>query len=160
MKRTQVLLTTLAVSATLALTGCGGDDAPDASASTAPTTAPTTEATTISTEDFTTQANAICAAGNADLEAAAKEIGDNPTDEQIASFATDTLIPNVQGQHDDIEALGAPAESADEVSAMLDSLQGALDTVTADPSSLSADSDPFAEASDLAGGLGLADCAN
>lgn len=164
MKRTQVLLTTLAVSAALAVTGCGGDDTTDGSASSTPTSTPTTaaasETAAISTEDFTTQANAICVAGNADLAAAAQEVGDQPTDAQIEAFATDTLIPNIQAQHDDIEALGAPEESADDVGAMLDSLQGALDTVAADPSLLAGDTDPFAAASELAGGLGLPDCAS
>ena len=45
---------------------------------------------------------------NAELETAAEELGDEPTEEQIEEFVTDTVLPNLQEQHDDLEDLAAP----------------------------------------------------
>jgi len=145
MNRTAAL-PALLLSLGLALTGCGGGDeeaAPEP----------------ISKADFTTQANKICADGSAELAAAADELGEDPTQEQIEGFASDTVVPNIQGQHDDIEALGAPEGDEDEVDAILAALQEGVDTTEADPSTITS-GDPFAEANELAGAYGLEDCAD
>ncbi len=71
----------------------------------------------------------------------------------------DVLVPNVQGQHDDIDALGAPEGDEDDVQAILDALQEGIDAVEADPSLITSSDDPLGEASDLAGEYGLTDCA-
>ncbi|MCW2792697.1 MAG: hypothetical protein JWO76_1795 [Nocardioides sp.] len=154
MTRTQLLLPSIALAVGLAVSGCGGkeDSGSKADASSSPTLA-------ITTADFTAQANAICAAGNEEIQTAADALGDGPTQEQIEAFASDTLVGNIQGQHDNIEELGAPAGSEDDVTAMLDSLQSGIDAVTADPSLITSDTDPFGEANDLAAGLGLTECA-
>ncbi|MCW2845071.1 MAG: hypothetical protein JWN22_2987 [Nocardioides sp.] len=153
MTRTHLLLPTIALAVGLAVSGCGGKD--DSGAKADPSASPTLS---ITTADFTTQANAICAAGNTDIQTAAGALGDSPTQEQMDAFASDTLVPNIQGQHDGIEELGAPDGSEADVTAMLDSLQSGIDAVTADPSIISGDTDPFGEANDLAAGLGLTDC--
>ena len=67
-------------------------------------------------------------------------------------------MPNTPGHHDDIEALGAPEGSDADVTAMLDSLQGGIDAVQADPSLINGDTNPFGEANDMAAALGLTDC--
>lgn len=150
----RILLPTLALGLGLALTGCGGNDGADAK----PSETTTSAAPAISTADFTEQANAVCSSGNAELQAAADALGDTASQDEIEAFASETLVPNIQGQHDDLEALGAPEGSEADVTAMLDSLQGGIDAVQADPSVITGDTNPFAEANGLAGGLGLTEC--
>lgn len=154
MMNARILLPTLALGVSLALTGCGGNDGTDAK----PSETTTSAAPAISTADFTEQANAVCSSGNAEIQSAADALGDAPSQDEIEAFAADTLVPNIQGQHDDIEALGAPEGSEADVTAMLDSLQGGIDAVQADPSLITSDTNPFGEANDLAGGLGLMEC--
>ncbi len=143
------LLPALLLSLSLVAAGCGGDDDGGGGGDAEP----------LSKADFTTQANKICADGNAELETDAEELGDEPTQEQIEQFAADTLVPNLQGQHDDLADLGAPEGDEDEVEAILDSLQEGIDAVEADPSLITSSDDPLAEASELAGEYGLTDCA-
>lgn len=145
------LLPALLLSLLLAVTGCGGGDGEDDSGADA--------AEPISKADFIAQANTICADGSAEIETAADELGEAPTQDQIEQFATDTLVPNIQGQHDDIGALGAPEGDEDEVDAILAALQEGVDTVAGDPSTITS-GDPFAEANELAGAYGLTECAD
>ena len=143
-----VFLPALLLSMTALVAGCGGDDDGDGA----------DEPAAVSKTDFVTQANKICAEGNEVISSAATEIAGEPTDEQITEFADEVLVPNIQGQHDDIEALGAPEGDEDEVQAILDALQEGIDTVEADPSTITS-SDPFGDASQLAGDYGLEECA-
>lgn len=146
MNRTS-LLPALLLSLSLVAAGCGGDDEGGE------------DAEPLSKADFTTQANKICADGNDELQTEAESLGEEPTQEQIEEFAVDVLVPNVQGQHDDIDALGAPEGDEDDVQAILDALQEGIDAVEADPSLITSSDDPLGEASDLAGEYGLTDCA-
>lgn len=152
-------LPSLLLAVGLAAGGCGGGadtTGSDPSSSSSPSSA----APAISKVEFTDQANVICAKGSAEIEAAAKALGDSPTQAEIEAFAAGTLLDNVQAQHDAIAALGAPEGDEDEVNAILDSLQTGIEALKADPSIItSADSDPFAEANDLASRYGLSDCA-
>jgi hypothetical protein len=142
--RPTALLPALLLPFALLVGGCGGDDEPE----------PLTK------DEFTTQANKICSDGNEELEAAADELGDAPTEEQIEEFVTDTVVPNVQEQHDDIADLAAPEGDEDEVEAILDALQGGIDALEEDPAgAITSGDDPLAEASELAGDYGLTECA-
>jgi hypothetical protein len=88
--------------------------------------------------------------------------GEQPTPEQIQKFATDTAIPSIQVQITAIEALPAPSGDEDQVTAITDSAQEALDKLKADPSLLSDSgaSDPFADVDKLARQYGLDECAD
>lgn len=147
MNRT-ALLPALLLSLSLVAAGCGGDDGGGGE-----------DAEPISKADFTTQADKICADANAEIEAEAEALGAEPTQEQIEQFAVDILVPNIQGQHDDIADLGAPEGDEDDVEAILDALQEGIDAVEADPSLITSSDDPLAEASELAGEYGLKECA-
>lgn len=143
-----VLLPALLLTLSPLFVACGGgDDAPSSA-----------EPEPLTKAEFVTQAEEICAEGNQELEAAAEQFSAQPSEEEITQFAEDELVPNIQQQHDDIAALGAPEGDEDEVQAILDSLQEGIDAVEQDPASLLS-GDPFAEASDLADSYGLPKCA-
>ena len=80
---------------------------------------------------------------------------------RLEQFATDILVPAIQGQIDGIRALPAPEEIADDVSTFLDDAESALDEVEADPSLLAASDNegPFADVNAQAEDLGLTSCA-
>jgi hypothetical protein len=139
----------LLVLGAVAIAGCGGSD--DTSSTTA----------AISEDDFVTQANAICAEGNKTLEAAGQEaFSGKPSEAELDQYVTDTMVPNIQGQIDEITALGAPAGDEEQVSGFLDTAQETLDQVEADPSVLtSGDQDAFAETNELMTDYGLTECA-
>jgi hypothetical protein len=132
--------------------GCGGGD-DDSSSSSTPT--PTKD-------EFVTQANQICAEGNETVDAAANDVfSGQPTQDELDSFITDTVIPNTEDQIEQIRALGIPAGDEDQVNAILDSAQSDLDAAKADPSIMTSGSkDPFAETNKLAAAYGLTECAS
>lgn len=149
----------LALAAGSIAAGCGGGDD-----STTATGAP------LSKDAFLAQANAICKKGNQSINQAGQQFfkglglkqGEQPTSEQIQQFATDTAIPNIQAQITGIEALPAPSGDEDQVTAITDSAQEAVDKLKADPSLLSDNTatDPFADVDKLAKQYGLNECAN
>jgi len=116
----------------------------------------------LSKSDFVAQGNAICAKGDKETEAAAKKVFSQPPSKAtVEKFVTDTVVPNIQGQIDAIGALSPPAGDEDQVQAIVDAAQSALDKAKADPSLLTeqgSGSDPFAEADKLADDYGLDAC--
>ncbi|HEY8001573.1 MAG: hypothetical protein ACHQJ5_09480 [Vicinamibacteria bacterium] len=155
------LLIPLALTAVLgavAVAGCGGDDE---TASTSASGANGIDGPALTEAEFATQGNAICAAGNKELDAAANEVftGQKPTDAQLQQYA-DIAVPSIQGQIDAVRALPAPESIADQVGTFLDDAQSALDEVEADPSLLAASDadDPFADVNQQADDLGLTEC--
>jgi hypothetical protein len=133
----------------IAVAGCGGGD--DSSSSTA---------AALSKDEFVTQANQICADGNKEIDAASQDAfsSGKPSQSDLDVFVTDTLLPSVQSQVDGIRALGAPAGDEDQVNAILDSAQSAIDAGKADPTLLEGNDDPFAETNKLANAYGLTEC--
>jgi hypothetical protein len=141
----------LLVIGAVAVAGCGGSD--DTSST----------ATAISKDDFIAQADQICAAGNKADAAASKEAfsGGQPTEAEVASYVTDSVVPSIQGQIDDIRALGAPEGDEAEVNSFLDTAQEALDQVEADPSAITTSGeDPFDQTNRLMTVYGITECAN
>jgi hypothetical protein len=137
----------------IAAAGCGGDG-DDTSATTA----------ALSKDEFVTQANEICAKGSDEIDAAAADVfggGSQPSPEEGQQFITETVIPTIQGEIDDIKALGAPAGDEEQVTAILDAAQQGVDAGKADPSVLEGgqQNDPFAESDKLAKAYGLTECA-
>lgn len=154
MKKIKLGAIVAAAALVLGAAGCGGGDDSSSTSSTA---------AALSKDEFVTQANQICADGNKEISAAQNEafsVGP-PVQDKVEQFITATVIPSVQSQVDGIRALGAPAGDEDQVAAILDSAQGAIDDATADPSLLegSQSSDPFAETNKLAAAYGLTECA-
>jgi hypothetical protein len=130
--------------------GCGGDD--DSSSDPA-----------LSKSEFLAQGNAICEQGDKEIDAEARQFftSQQPSPAEEEKFLTDTVIPNVQNQIDELDALSPPAGDEDQVQAIIDSAQSALDEAKSDPSALTGQSgqgDPFAEANRLANAYGLVEC--
>jgi hypothetical protein len=132
------LLSALALAAGLVTAGCSSEDR-------------------LSHDEFVEQADKICADGNGDLSTAAVELGADPSDEDVSSFVTDTLVPNIQDQHDALEDLAPPEDDQDAFDDMLSSLQDSLDGLEDDPMTLIGD-DVFADANAAAQDLGLEEC--
>jgi hypothetical protein len=153
-----VLVTASAVVMTVALAGCGssaqsdpGKDIDDRKDDSKPLTA----------AQFRTQAQKICRDSQAEMEKLGEDFeSTQPTQEQFEkAFAR---IPDLLDQQvDKLEALEPPAEMADDVDAMLDSLSDvAADIDKQGADILTQEADPFAEANEKAKALKLDDCAD
>lgn len=135
----------------LGAAGCGGDDENSTAEGAAPA---------LSKEDFISQADQICTDGNDAIDAAGQEqfASGQPTDEELKQFFLDTVLPKIGDEVDQIRALGVPEGDEDEVTALLDSADQAVEAGMADPESLTGNSDPFAESNELATDYGLEVC--
>jgi hypothetical protein len=165
MRRGSMLLLA-AVAAGLGAAGCGGDD--DDDGTTAATTGPTgvtgaTGGELLTKEECIRQADVICAKGDDEIDKqASKRFGNQePSEQEIEQFATDTVAPNIQNQIDDIRALTPPEGDEEDVTLILDAAQNGIDEIEKDPSLLNQGSDAggaFTEANRLAESYGLDDC--
>ena len=145
MKRNLTLVALAALASGLVAAGCGDDDGGEA----------------LSKEEFVVQGNAICARGNAEIGAAGEKVGGPPGTPEFDAFVTDTLAPNIQGQIDDIRALGPPEEDADQVNAMLDEVQAVVDRIAADPGfAAESKQDPLDPVTEDLVAYGLTECDN
>jgi hypothetical protein len=143
-----------------AAAGCGDDETTTDSGASGATGA---SGPPLSQEEFVSEGNAICKAGNKEIEQAASEtFSGQPTPAQVEQFATDAAIPSIQGQIDAIRALQPPEDVAGDVETFLNDAQDALDQVQDDPQLLAAEgnADPFADVGDEADAIGLDECAS
>ena len=163
------MLLALALAAGLIAAGCGDDDDDTTAATTSSTTtaAGATGATgatgePMTKDEFIAQADAVCKAGDKKIDAAANEVfsGGNPSQQEQEDFVTNDALPNIQDEVDGISALTPPEGDEEEVQAIIDAAQSAIDEATADPSALTEQGadDPFAEANQLAKDYGLKVC--
>jgi hypothetical protein len=146
----------------LAIAGCGGDDDTSTTSTTSEVSGATgTGGVALTEDEFLTQGNAICAAGNKEIEQAANDTftSGQPTDAQLEQFAA-IFIPSVRGQIEAIQALTPPEELADQVDTFLADAQDAADQAEADPTLIvsSNDSGPFGAVNDAADEIGLTEC--
>jgi hypothetical protein len=159
--RPVIALALLAAVGALAVAGCGGDD--DESTTAAAEGATGVSGAALTDDEFVEQGNAICNAGDKEIEQSAEGLfgGQQPSEADLDQFATDVLVPSVQGQIDAIRALTPPEESAEDVTAFLDDAESALDEIEADPSLVAASDDesPFADVNVQADEIGLTACA-
>jgi hypothetical protein len=132
--------------------GCGGGDNKSGS----------TGSSSISKTEFVRKGNAICAAGNKEIEAQARKIfgpHKKPSKSETKQFASRVLLPSVQKQVDQIRALGAPAGDEAKVKAILDAAQQGVDKGKQDPLVLmKQNAGPFKKANALARAYGLKVC--
>jgi hypothetical protein len=128
---------------------CGGDSSP-----------------ALSADEFAKQANAICKAGDAELDAKGtkKLYGPDgkatPTPEMIAAYLTEDALPVARTKLDGIDRLDPPEKDRRKVDRMLATGRRGLAQVEMDPVTYMSATGPdvFQEFNKLAGDLGLDDC--
>lgn len=126
--------------------GCGGDD-----------TTATTE--TLTKQEWITQADQICSDGDAAIEQAAQDAGlSNPTPEELKSFYTETVLPGIEDQRDQLEALPVPAGEEEAIGSITDALDQAISDSQADPEALVNGEDIFKDVNQQAQDYGLTSC--
>jgi hypothetical protein len=140
----------------LVIAGCGDSDD-----STTDSTASLTKA------EFVKQGNAICAAGNKELDEGFGEFAEEnnlsqkkePTQEQFEEVAEDVLIPGISNQIDKLRALGTPEGDEGEVDQILTGAEEALEEIEDDPALASEeDNGPFGDVNKEAREYGLTTC--
>jgi hypothetical protein len=158
-------LVAIALAAALIAAGCGDDDETTTASVATTTSTGATGATGATGEaltkaEFIKQADEICASGDKTIDEAFKDLGSGqPSDQEAEQVITDTVVPEVQGEIDGIRALTPPEGDEDEVTAILDAAQSAVDQAKEDPSLLTQQGeDPFQEANQLAKEYGLKVC--
>ncbi|HST70115.1 MAG TPA: hypothetical protein VLI94_10700 [Solirubrobacterales bacterium] len=126
----KALLAVLAAFALLAavVAGCGSDDDSETTA-------------TITKAELIKQGDQICEKANEESEAEAEEFAEEndftlekASEEQLEEAVAEVLVPNLNGQIEDIRALGAPEGDEEQVEEILVSLEGAADEIEDDPS--------------------------
>jgi hypothetical protein len=138
--------------------GCGSsDDGTD-----------TTDVTvTITKEQLIAQGDRICKQGDKEIEegferyAEENKLPDSgePSEKQGIELVETVIVPSIKTQAELIRGLGAPEGDEEQVEAMLDSLDGAVEEAEASPETLfEEDSDPFGEPNQAAEDYGFKVC--
>lgn len=143
--KTPMILAALLAALALIAAGCGGDD----------------EGEALTKEEFITQADEICAAGDEEITATADEqfgeLEEEPPVEEQEAFLTDVVAPNYEDQLAQIRELNPPEEDAEQVDELLSALEDLIAQLRDEPSAvLEATEAP--EASTLAQEYGLQNC--
>lgn len=136
--------------------GCGSapDKGPNGAAS---DKAPTKAA-------FLKRANAICERRVKGNQVAAGKIfngANKPTKDTLPRFVSERILPSSRKEIDAIRKLDPPEGDEDQVKAILDSADSAIDKVEANPKlvvALGGSKDPFAESNKLSRDYGLKGC--
>ena len=124
----------------------------------------------LSAEEFRRRGNAICLAGDAELEQAGEalfgdDVGALPEPQAIATFFTDKAIPIARKKLDQLEQLDPPERDRETLEEMIAAGREATEHVEEgleeDPEQFLNETgpDPFDDFDELARDLGLDDCA-
>lgn len=149
LRRTAALAACAAIAAGVA--GCGDDDS----------SGDTTATETITKEEWIAQADAICKAGDDEINQAGEDagFGSNPSPEELESFYTDTVLPNISDQSDQIEALPVPEGEEEAIGSLTDALDQAISDAESDTGSLvDGSSTAFDDVNQQAQDYGLTNC--
>lgn len=114
------------------LGGCGGS-------SDETSTAALSDPDPLSKAEFIREADQICISSESRIEAAADEYAtakNPPSEKQVSGVAKGVVIPALEAEVQAIEALGEPAEDADQVRMILAVTKQGIEAVRRDPGSL------------------------
>ena len=132
--------------------GCGGGDET------------TDETVTLTKAEFIKQGDAICKEGNDQSEKEAEEFAEEndftlekASDEQLEEAVSEVLVPNLNQQAEEIEALGAPEGDEEQVEEIIVSLEGAAEEIEDEPG-IVFDGEVLKEPSELAEDYGFKVC--
>jgi hypothetical protein len=134
-------LVALCLALTLALAGCGGDEAGEP----------------ITKRDFLGQGNTICAAGSLAVDDVGNSVDQND-EKQLLNAIREQVVPLVRGQIDDLRALGYPEGDKDTLEAIYTDAEGVLASWEDDPASALED-ERMAPINERLGDYGLTECA-
>jgi len=100
----------------------------------------TDETVTLTKAEFIKQGDAICKKGNDQSEKEAEEFAkdndftlEKASKEQLEEAVSEVLVPNLERQTEELDALGAPEGDEDKVEAIVVALEDAADEVKDDP---------------------------
>lgn len=144
--------TLAAAAACLLLAGCGSDDSAKDS-----TAAPET----ITKAEFIERGDAICKAGDERIEAATESFGEDddfPTESELRDYVVEVVLPEISAQAKALRALPLPDQGADQVTAMLDSLDAEIAKAEKDPGHPLEEASGFDEANLMAQEYGFEVC--
>ncbi|CAN5542062.1 hypothetical protein BH20ACT19_BH20ACT19_12990 [soil metagenome] len=140
--------TVIALLATGAGAGCGGD-----------------EEEPLSKAEYIKQGDAICEKFgdmiDKEAEEAFADLGpdEEPSEEQLTTFVEDIAKPNVEDQLSELRDLPAPEADEDELNGVYDDVETALAKIEDDPLViLEEGEDPFEEPNDAARAYGFKEC--
>jgi hypothetical protein len=110
-------------------------------------------------KDFLIQVNAICDESQKLLAAAAFELGDAPTVDEINDFVRSTFVPAVREEIAQIRTVGFPVGDENRLNGMLFQMEALLDDLDADPEEVfDRPEDPFADVNERLDEYGLTVC--
>lgn len=138
-------------------TEASSDDSGSTTTDDAPTDDPSDEPSA-EEQSYIEQVNAICGAGNRELEEMGSAIDAGSSEVELEAFV-DSFVANIRGQLDEIEAIEVPDSMADDVDTFLETARAGLDTIDEQgASSLMSEDDPFGETNEMALDLGFTEC--
>ena len=147
-------LAVIAIAGSLGFAGCGDDDDETTTTTTSGATGATGASGAALSTDLAAQGNEICKQGDEELNQVFSELQNaKPTEQE--ELITNEVIPNIQGQIDDLRDLS----DSEELASALDNAESILDDLEADPASLF-EGDAFAEVNEELSAIGLDDCAD
>ena len=127
----------------------------------------TTSTASLTKAQFLKQGNAICAAGNKEINEGFKSFfeksnlkkNEEPSKAQKEEAAETILIPAIRKDVDGIRALGAPEGEEEQVEEILDAAEEALEKVESDPTAaFNENNDAFANVNKMSSEYGLTAC--
>ncbi|HEX5713101.1 MAG TPA: hypothetical protein VFX85_07290 [Solirubrobacterales bacterium] len=135
--------------------GCGSSD---------DSTETVEETVTLTKAEFIKQGDQICKQAEEDSESEAEEFAEEndftlekASEEQIEEAIDEVLVPALDRQAEEIQALGAPEGDEEQVEAIIVALEDASATVADDPSQ-AFEGEPLKEATELAEDYGFKVC--
>lgn len=136
--------------------GCGGGS--DSTSTTA----------SLTKAEFLKQGNQVCAEGNKEINAGFEEFlkknhlghKQEPTKAQKEELAETVVLPGVAKQVEGVKALGAPSGEEEQVDAIVEGAEEALEEAEEDPAAFVSEegTDPFKEVDKLTSAYGLTAC--
>ena len=121
----------------------------------------------LSKSDYLAKGNAICQKVNDEIGAASEGFPTDrpPTQDEFTKFTSETLIPKIGKEIDDLDKLNPPSELKDEVDKLIASARADYAKMQADIKAdweafMNSEEDPFANTNAQANAVGLTVCGN
>jgi hypothetical protein len=121
----------------LLVAGCGDEDS---------------EASTVPVATFVKKANAICTARGKEITTASSQAWDEKGDLHAIEIELigSTMVPALEAEVDEIEALGVPSTGSNHVEATLGAIEEVAELGDTDPEKFSRTVEPFTKAENMA----------